>query len=354
MVPNLIYRQLRKRRIRRKPRMLAGQAQRHARYSAMITLAMTVLVVTAHTLSMMHFEGFSFSDSIWLTLTSITTVGYGDLSAATPLGRSATVLILYFGGIFIVSKMVGNFFDYRGLRRDAIKEGNWSWSHMKNHIVIVGSEVDSEQHLLRLMLECERSDATLGRKIILISQSFDIGLTVAMQNFDIKYVKGRGSSPTVLEQAAVENAGIVIVLAWSDTDPSSDGNAFDVICRVREINSNAKIVAECVDDDNRRRLEKAGATLVLRPVRAYPEMIIGGLLNPGSTTILENLFTAEGERIVRVDGFVAGLWADIVSQHIHSDTGTLIAYRDTQTGKIITAPRGGSTIAADALFLLGR
>jgi voltage-gated potassium channel len=353
MITKIFHRWRGRRRSRRKTHLFAVQAERLARQSAVYTLAFVALIVAAHTMAMMHFEGFGFSDSIWLTLTSITTVGYGDLSAATPLGRSATVLIIYFGGIFIVAKMAGDFFDYRGLRRDAMKDGNWSWSHMKNHIVVIGSEVDSELHLARLIQECERAEATAGRGIVLISQSFDGGLPAMLQGFDIKYVKGRGAAPAALEQSAIANAAIVIILAWKEEDPASDGNAFDVISRIRDVNGAARIVAECVDDNNRQRLEGAGATLALRPVRAYPEMIIGGLLNPGSTTILENLFTAEGERIIRLEGAVTGSWADIVAQYVRDDGGTPIAYRDARSGKIVTAPRGATDVSADALFLLG-
>ena len=354
MITNIFRHWRGKRRSKRKTHLFAVRTERLVRRSALQALAFVTLIVAAHTMAMMQFEGFGFSDSLWLTLTSITTVGYGDLSAATPLGRLATVGIIYFGGIFIVAKMAGDFFDYRGLRRDAMKDGNWSWSHMKNHIVVIGSEVDSELHLARLIQECERSEATAGRKIVLISQSFHAGLPAMLQGFDIRYVKGAGASPAALEQSAVEYAAIIIILASREEDPASDGNAFDVICRIRDLNGTARIVAECVDDDNRQRLEDAGATLALRPVRAYPEMIIGGLLNPGSTTILENLFTAEGERIVRLEGVVAGSWADIVAQYVRADSGTPIAYRDSRSGEIVTAPRGAREISADAVFVLGR
>ena len=45
--------------------------------------------------------------------------------------------------------------------------------------------------------------------------------------------KGTGNVPAVLEKAAIGNAAIVIILAWKDEEPFSDGHAFDVICRVR-------------------------------------------------------------------------------------------------------------------------
>ena len=112
-------------------------------------------------------------------------------------------------------------------------------------------------------------------------------------------------------------------------------------------------IAECVDDNNRQRVETAGSILVLRPERAYPEMIIGGLLNPGFTTILGNFFTGERERIATEVNGKRGLWVDIVSEHTRTNLGAPIAYRDADTGKIVTAPPGDANITADAIFLLG-
>jgi voltage-gated potassium channel len=333
------------------------KSEQHAKKSAIKSLFYIFLILIIHTFAMVQFEGFTIGDSLWLTLTSITTVGYGDISAATGLGRLSTVLILYFGGIFVFAKMAGDFIDYRSLRREAIKNGNWSWHNMNDHIIIIGSKTDSIQHLVRLISECRREPETAMKEIVLISEKISkdqsSGVSGILQDSNVNYVKGHGNVPAVLEKAAIGNAAIVIILAWKDEEPFSDGHAFDVISRVRSKNSTAKIVAECVDDDNRKRLENAGATLVMRPVRAYPEMIIGGLLNPGSTIILENLFTAAGERIVRSERLLSGIWSVIVSDYLENDSGTPIAYRDANTGEIVTAPSGTRKITADAIYLLG-
>ena len=347
------FRKWRDNRLKRRAPHATRQTEQRAARAVFWTFFYILVIVVAHSLAMMQLEGFSVGDSLWLTLTTITTVGYGDISATTGLGRFLTVLIVYFGGIFVLGKIAGDFFDYRSLRREAMKNGNWSWRKMKDHIIIIGSKVDSTQHLLRLISECKREQATAARKIVLISESYENGLPAILQGFDIRYVKGHGNLPGVLEQAAVGKAAIAIILAWKEDEQFSDGLAFDIISRIRDTNSETEIIAECVDDNNRQRLKTAGATLVLRPVRAYPEMIIGGLLNPGSTAILENLFTAEGERIATEVSDQRGLWADIVSEHLRTNSGTPIAYRDADTGKIVTAPPGDANITADAIFLLG-
>lgn len=44
---------------------------------------------------------------LWFCLTSATTVGYGDMSPATPLGKLVTVCVLYGPAIFVCAAVVG-------------------------------------------------------------------------------------------------------------------------------------------------------------------------------------------------------------------------------------------------------
>lgn len=331
---------------------LSRQTQEYLTQEAFTALCYIFVIIVLHTYAMMLFEGLSFRDAIWLTTTSITTVGYGDLSAKTDAGRLSTTLLVFFGGIFVLGKIAGDFIDFRQNRRIAKKSGHWSYNRMQKHIVIIGSKVDSETHIQRLIAEFERNQETSGQEIVLITESFGSTLPHSLQQQSIKFVNGRGSDPTFLKQAGVANAGIIILLAWDENEKPSDGHAFDIINRIREMGSTAKIVAECVDNDNRTRLENSGADLVLRPIRAYPEMIVGGLLNPGSIGILENLFTTSGESIVIEEARSKGTWTDIVTKCVAADKGVPIAYRSKDTGLTITSPLGSTDVNADALFIL--
>ncbi|MCG8491963.1 MAG: potassium channel family protein [Sneathiellales bacterium] len=352
MIP-LLARKLRS--IQRKTQQklyLSRRTQDYLAREALTALFYFSLIIGLHTYAMMIFEGLSFRDATWLTTTSITTVGYGDLSAKTDAGRLSTTILIFFGGIFVLGKIAGDFFEFRQNRASAKRAGHWSFNRMQHHIVIIGSKIDSETHIQRLAAEFERNAETQGQEIVLITNSFGDTLPQPLQKMGLRYVHGRGSDPAALQQAGVANANIIILLAWDENDKISDGSAFDIISRIREAKSSAKIVAECVDNENRRRLTNAGANLVLRPIRAYPEMIVGGIFNPGSISILENLFTASGESIIMKETRAEGTWTDIVTSCIQKDEGLPIAYRSKETGSTITAPRGSTQIHADALFLL--
>ena len=56
-------------------------------------------LIAVHASAMVYFEGFSPGDALWLSITTATTVGYGDLSAGTWQGRLITVICIYFFAI---------------------------------------------------------------------------------------------------------------------------------------------------------------------------------------------------------------------------------------------------------------
>ncbi len=61
---------------------------------------------------------------------------------------------------------------------------------MNDHIVIIGSKVDSTQHLVRLISECRREPETATNEIVLLSDTIARdqpgGLPSALQEFDVK------------------------------------------------------------------------------------------------------------------------------------------------------------------------
>lgn len=340
-------------RARRRRARLASRASWVGVYRpALVSGAYCLAIFVLHTLAMMQFEGMSVGDGLWLTLTTITTVGYGDVSAASWQGRVATVVLVYMGGIFVVAKVVGDLFDYRATRREAMNKGNWDWSGTRNHIVVVGSSFDSEHHLARLFAEFERNDHTSGRDIVLLSPAFTDGLPASLRAMGVRYLHGSSGNPELLDRAGIADADIIVLLAADARDSASDGVAFDIVHRIRDVNHAASVVTECVEDSNRPRLLRAGATLCVRPVRAYPEMLVNALLQPGVIEILENLFTMDGEQIDRIEGEVKALWKDVVVDHVERDLGLPIAYQGRGNGKIVTAPRSGVEVDAEAIFVL--
>jgi len=86
-----------------------------------------IIVFALHSWIMVEVEDLDVDEAIWLTLTSVVTVGYGDYAAETIMGRIATVILIYIGSIFVLFHVAADYFDYRTQRKMAMLRGRWKW-----------------------------------------------------------------------------------------------------------------------------------------------------------------------------------------------------------------------------------
>ena len=297
-----------------------------------------------------------FGDAAWLTITTATTVGYGDLSASTTAGRAATVILLYFGGIFVLAKTAGDYFDYRNDQKSKKLKGEWRWN-LSGHILILNSPSDNgEQYLTRLIGQFRSTDEYHGHTVQILSSEFPNGLPAVLRDMEnVVHYHGRADLPENMRAVSIEQADLIIVLAKSEAEKVSDGCTFDILHRVGEFNTQGRVLAECTDDQNRERLLGAGADVVIRPIRAYPEMIVRAFVAPGSECIIENMFTSSSDEFRRYDFPIKDMkWSDIVCKVAVNDLGTAIAYIHEETNELDCNPPASEQVNAKSLFLMVR
>ncbi len=311
-------------------------------------------MVVMHVVAMYYFENLSIADAIWMTLTTVTTVGYGDISAQTEIGRLSTVIFLYFGGIFILAKIAGDYFDYRLERRGRMLKGQWRWK-MQDHILIINTPShNAVQYFERLVAQFRAHEDFAETPIQLLTPAYPDGLHPTLQKLGIIHYSGLATTPGSLDAVNASEASQIVILAADETDSISDSMTFDVLHRLREKNATSNITVECVDDNNRTRFYKAGANSVIRPIRAYPELIVRSIVAPGCELVLENLFTHGGNHTRRYNVTIKNIqWAKIVCALINRNLGTALAYLD-EKGQVITDPDPIDNISASGIILLIR
>lgn len=315
-------------------------------------LLMLAGLIVLHTLAMMHFEKMAFPDALWLSLTTATTVGYGDYSAGTFGGRAATIILLYIGGIALLAQAAGVYFEFRQERREKMLNGRWRW-HMREHILFINepshhADLYFEQAVRQLRQASSREAAL---PVLLAGARFPQGLPEELRALDIAHYYAPRIDDRVLLETDARNAAVIVLMAKDNNDAVSDAVNFDLVCRLRAAGCPARIICETVLPENRRRLLDAGADSVLRPIRIYPEMLARAIVSPGSEKIIENLFSSDGEECIRLDIPVSGLWRDIAVRCMEADLGLAVAYVDMH-GETRTAPSAGDFAEARALFLI--
>ena len=108
-----LFRLARLSRLARITRLLRGNKKKQlvddilknrSQYAAFITILLTILVLTVASVLVLQFESkspdaniTSGGDSLWYSIVTITTVGYGDRYPVTPAGRITAMFIMFMG-----------------------------------------------------------------------------------------------------------------------------------------------------------------------------------------------------------------------------------------------------------------
>lgn len=315
-----------------------------------------LLLSGLHALAMVVFETMEWEEALWLTVTTLTTVGYGDVSAATPLGRVATTLLLYVAGITLLAQLASNYIDYRLKRKESMIKGHWNWN-MKDHLLIINSPNNNPSvYFERLTRHLRDTKEFHDTPVQILTDAFPDGLPESLRELAVVHYHGESADPQALKAVTPDTAKAIIILAPDEYGRVSDSITLDVLAQLKELCQDGLpyIVAECVHEDSRRRTELAGASTALRPIRAYPEMLVRSLVAPGAEKILENLFTHHDDHAMRYPVQLEGaVWADITCQLMLAGMGTLMAYV-AEDGKIVTHPAHDHRFNASALILMVR
>lgn len=91
---------------------------------------------------------------------------------------------------------------------------------------------------------------------------------------------------------------------------------------------------------------------MIRPVRAYPEMLVRSLMAPGTEQVLEDLFRHQGDHTIRLNIHLENVtWAKVVTTLIQKDIGTALGYIQ-ENGDVVTHPQTHAVIHATGLIVL--
>lgn len=271
-----------------------------------------------------HFsEDLNFGDSIWLAMTSASTTGYGDLYAKTDIGRIATFFFIYLVGIALLGKMVGDYINHVGEKRESIKMGNTDYKDLKNHIVIVNvPDINTNQYLKVMKKQIENSTNLKDRDVVILSHKFSgVGLPSDLDGW--KYIDGSGLKKNDLVKTGITSADYVFIFGEF---VESDSDTIMTLLNIKNIGTNARIISEYTDDEGKELLLSNNCHNVIRQVRAYPELIVRTADVPGSEEIFENLFDFNGQSISIVKNDNQRTWKDICLEYLESEKGIPLGY----------------------------
>lgn len=224
---------------------------------------------------------------------------------------------------------------------------------MNNHIVVINApKSGTDKYFERFCRQVRENHAHDKTPIVLINPDYPLGLPEYLDDMGVRLVEGRGVSPQDWQQANIDEAEHIVVLAKDDIPEDSDSVCFDICHRLSERGLSYRVIVECFDDDNRERFKSVGVKSVLRPIRSYPEVIVRALESPGAELIVEDMFTRAEDHFKRFPLWLEGdLWRDVVQAMMLDNLGTPMA-AVSKEGEVMVHPRADQAIYAQSIIML--
>lgn len=197
-------------------------------------------------------DPLGFTDVLYFTVVSLTTLGYGDISPVTTEARLLNVLLLTPIRIFLWVLFLGTAYEM-GILRLRIREERYMndlHERLNDHVIVCGYGVKGRVIVAELVAHGQHRN-----QVVVIDPSEEA--TTQATKDGLVALRGDASSEALLRAAAVENAGYVLAA------PPHDDTCVLICLTVRSLAPDVHLVASAREEENIKLLYGAGANLVV-------------------------------------------------------------------------------------------
>ena len=248
-------------------------------------------------ISVYYFENKTFStfqDAFWWTIVTITTVGYGDISPSSPVGRIIAVGLM-FSGIGIVAALTGSISSIITTKK--IMEGKGLEKlNIKNHIIICGWNGIIEKILNSISIISSEDNRQVNLVLINnLSEEKIQGILAKHEKLKIQFVRGEQVTEPILNKANVKEAQSAIVIS-ENTDVNSDDKTILTTLTIKNISPNLKVIAYVNQSDKISYLKRANVDEVILANDYETFMAVTHVMEPGVPQAVNQLLDIESPK----------------------------------------------------------
>lgn len=310
-------------------------------------LLLLLVVIAGGTLGFMIIEEWSLIDSLYMTIITVSTVGFGEVNELTEYGRLFTAFLIIFSfGTFAYAVSAITVYVVNGEYKEYFKQykAMQEVRKLKGHIIVcgygrVGYQVT--QDLVRQGYDC----LVLENDTAIVDEHKDD------EGFYI--MRGDGTNDDNLIEAGIHEAEAVVTCLPKDAD-----NMY-VVLSARELNKSVKIVSRANQRSSINKLKTAGADKVIMPDSIGGTHMASLIAKPDAIEFIEAI-KVSGQHESNVETITFTQLPEALRNKTVEEleskkiTGvTIIGYKSPEGRYLINPPLETVIVPGSQLFVLG-
>ena len=223
----------------------------------------------------------SFTDIVYFSMITITTVGYGDIVPVTPRARLIDALLLTPIRFFIWFLFLGTAYQIAARRYMEDYKMITLQAQLRDHVIVCG--------LGHTGLSAVKEMLAKGKdpKQILVIEADENRVRRANEQGVIAF-RGDASQESVLKEAILEKARAVIVSAGRD-----DTNAL-ILLTARHMNPAIRLIVSAKEEENIKLFRQGGASAIISPASFGGYLVAAAVEQTHCIDYFEDLLTSGG------------------------------------------------------------
>ncbi|GAA4007071.1 potassium channel protein [Hymenobacter fastidiosus] len=295
----------------------------------------------------MSIEDYGLLDAVYMTMITVSTVGFGEVHPLSPAGRLFVSIYIFFNLLviaYLVSVLTTYIFD--GELRTVFKmfKSDHEIRGYSDHVIVCGFGRNGSKAYHELRAN--------GARVVVVEQNQDLLREEAEEGGGaIPVVFGDATTDEALRAAGVERARALITALPKDAD-----NVF-VALTARELNPNIKIIARASLKTSESKLLRAGADSVVMPDEIGGSHMANLIMRPEVIRFLE-MISGLGPNKLRLEEMsyhdLGREWQgmSIRELDIRSRTGATVIGLKQSTGEFLISPSADTRPGVDDILLV--
>lgn len=306
----------------------------------------SLILIIIGTFGYMLIDNYSFINALYMTVITVSTVGFGEVQPLSDAGKIFTAFLILSGlGIiaYFITTISQNLFQNQMSFFYGAYNKRKGKGKMENHVVVVGYGRNGGQVVNELI--------DLGTDLIVVDESHDI--VINNMGKPVRFIEGDATQDEVLIKADIKTAQALIATLPSDAD-----NLF-VVLTARSLNPNLKIISRASSESSEQKLRMAGVDSVVMPERVGGAHMATLVAKPDVVEFLEHLSIHSEQPTQLMEIMCKNVPADLINKPIREigirrKSGANIVGFKTVSGEVIINPSPDTKLIPDSkLFVLG-